>query len=235
MTSVLGIFARFPQAGTTKTRLARDTGSKAAAEIYAAFVHDIIDHVSGLDDCRQVIAITPSEPSAMNWFRETACDGFELVFQSDGCLGSRICTFFASQFEQGRGPVVVIGSDSPDLPLSDIKAAFHLLRTADCVIGPAADGGLTLIGLKRLPPHFLDDVRWSSWQTLSDVLMACRKHQLQIELLPVWYDVDSLENLGTLISLQLAGAENAAPCPRTMNTLSKLGLVPDDSTSAAAT
>jgi glycosyltransferase A (GT-A) superfamily protein (DUF2064 family) len=70
------------------------------------------------------------------------------------------------------GPVVLIGSDVPDIAASDVARAFRELGRRDAVFGPATDGGYWLVGLRRRP-RFLDffgNVRWSTAYTLADTL-----------------------------------------------------------------
>ncbi len=70
------------------------------------------------------------------------------------------------------GPVVIIGSDIPDIAASDIAAAFRALGSKSAVFGPARDGGYWLVGLRRRP-RFIDpfaNVRWSSEHALADTL-----------------------------------------------------------------
>ena len=70
------------------------------------------------------------------------------------------------------GPVVLVGSDVPDIAASDVARAFRELGRRDAVFGPATDGGYWLVGLRRRP-RFLDffgNVRWSTAYTLADTL-----------------------------------------------------------------
>jgi glycosyltransferase A (GT-A) superfamily protein (DUF2064 family) len=88
--------------------------------------------------------------------------------QGPGDLGRRMllpCRTLPS------GPVVLVGSDIPDMRPTHIARAFHLLGRRDLVFGPASDGGFWLIGSRRLRPMprgIFANVRWSSAQTLAD-------------------------------------------------------------------
>jgi glycosyltransferase A (GT-A) superfamily protein (DUF2064 family) len=71
-------------------------------------------------------------------------------------------------------PVVVVGSDIPDLAPRHVAAAFRGLAAADVVIGPADDGGYWLIGMRgarRLHRPFAG-VRWSGPHALADTVAA---------------------------------------------------------------
>jgi glycosyltransferase A (GT-A) superfamily protein (DUF2064 family) len=70
------------------------------------------------------------------------------------------------------GPIVIVGTDIPDIAASDVARAFRELGRRDAVFGPATDGGYWLVGMRRRP-HFLDffaNVRWSTEHALADTL-----------------------------------------------------------------
>lgn len=214
--NTLGMFARRPEAGKTKTRLAATIGDESAAAIYAAFVEDVIARCGPLAD-QFVVAATPEDSPTKDWFEPRLPEQDQLWFQPDGDLGEKIEWFF-NRAESGAGnKVVLIGSDSPDLPNEIVSAAFQQLNGADVVISPATDGGFVLIGLSVPPRDLFSCIRWSSPATLSDVLNACDDHGYRVGLLPLWYDIDTVENLGTLAALQETTAPNAssARCPKT--------------------
>ncbi|MCP4510246.1 MAG: DUF2064 domain-containing protein, partial [Fuerstiella sp.] len=123
---LLGMFARRPAPGKTKTRLAKSIGNDAAAAIYAAFVEDLIHRCEPLAD-QFVVAATPHDDVTASWFRSRTADSTSVEFQPDGGLGDRIEYFFQQAFDKRHTKVVLIGSDSPDLPSAIINRAFHEL------------------------------------------------------------------------------------------------------------
>lgn len=232
--TTLGMFARYPEPGCTKTRLAATIGDVPAADLYACFVQDLMQRTASLAD-EQWIAVTPESKPCLEWFeslcREPVNAERRLMIQPDGDLGQRIAWFFREAAQRGRGPAVLIGTDSPDLPTSRINQAFELLSdgSADVVMSPAADGGFVLIGLRGDPGSLFQTIRWSSPQTLLDTLKAAQLSGKQSILLPAWYDVDHIENLGTLAALQRQpGLTEAAPCPLTADRLEQLMFESED-------
>ena len=141
--------------------------------------------------------------------------------QPEGSLGDRIRWYFESQGSD-KNRVVLVGSDSPDIPADIVLSAFSELHAFDVVIAPATDGGYVLIGLRVAPGPLFDEVAWSSSSTLVDTLTACAKQNLTVRLLQPWYDVDQTENVGTLRSLQMTAESPAAKCPRTTEILKQL-------------
>ncbi len=128
---------------------------------------------------------------------KTALDGYELWSQPSGNLGQKL----AAWFEFGCAAderVVVIGSDSPTLPLEFVERAFDELESADCVIGPALDGGYYLLGLRRTVPELFEGIEWSSSRVLEQTLDAARKQNLRVVQLPPWNDVDEYADLMVL-------------------------------------
>ena len=86
-----------------------------------------------------------------------------------------------------HGPVVIIGADAPGMRARHLRRAFHALRGADAVFGPAADGGYWLIGLnrRRAAPDLFKGVRWSTKHALKDTAQT----------LPAYFDVRMVETL----------------------------------------
>ncbi len=216
--NLLGMFARRPEPGKTKTRLAKSIGNDAAAAVYAAFVEDLICRCEPMGD-QFVVAATPHDDLTASWFRSRAADSTSVEFQPDGDLGDRIEWFFRQAFEKRFNKVVLIGSDSPDLPPAIVNKAFRELDQFDVVLSPAADGGYVLIGLRSFSPGMFAQVNWSAASTLLDTVRAAKEAKRSVTLLQLWYDIDLVENLGTLIALQSQDGSEAAECPATMEAI----------------
>lgn len=219
--NVLGMFARRPEPGKTKTRLAATIGDTEAAELYAAFVEDLSERCPTLADSF-LLAVTPEEQGTTDWFEPRLKTNSRLAYQPSGDLGQRIDWFFREAAGQDAKHIVLIGSDSPDLPDAIIKSAFQKLQEVDVVISPATDGGYVLIGLKQPQPELFTGIRFSAPTTLHDTLAAASQQGLTVELLQPWYDIDVVENLGTLLPLQQLKGSGAADCPATAAVLNRL-------------
>jgi glycosyltransferase A (GT-A) superfamily protein (DUF2064 family) len=86
-------------------------------------------------------------------------------------------------------------SDSPTLPPDHVARAFVALEEADVVLGPCDDGGYYLIGLSAPNSRLLLDVQMSTPRVLEDTLILAREEGLSTELLPMWYDIDTVDSL----------------------------------------
>ena len=115
--------------------------------------------------------------------------GYGQRAQPGGTLSPRL----AAVFSGSRRPVLVIGTDCPQVGARDIADALEALRHDAFVFGPASDGGFWLMGAHApLPKDTFDQVRWSSEQTLSDLEGRIGGRVAKLRTLT---DVDELEGL----------------------------------------
>src|SRR5262249_27123228 len=119
------------------------------------------------------------------------------------------------QFERGARQVVVVGTDSPTVPLDHVRGAFKCLESTDVVLGPATDGGYYLIGSSRPVPLIFTHIRWSASEGLRPTIARVGSLSLKLALLPPWYDVDTLDDWrmlrGHLAAMRHAGLDPLAP------------------------
>jgi glycosyltransferase A (GT-A) superfamily protein (DUF2064 family) len=98
---------------------------------------------------------------------------------------------FAAAFAAGAASVVLTGSDIPGLGSGPVRAAFQKLETAPVVLGPAADGGYYLIGLREPHPPLFEGIPWSTGRVLAQTKERARAQELEVVTLPQLYDVDT--------------------------------------------
>lgn len=206
----LGLFAKRPVAGEVKTRLAAETSPQWAAQVADAFLHDSVSRFGAVDADR-VLAYAPDD--AEPFFANVVSSQWRLTPQGDGDLGVRMARFFERELQAGAKRIVLLGADSPTLPLPLIEQAFAELERADVVIGPATDGGYYLLGCtRRLPPIF-EGITWGSGDVLAQTIQ--RLGDARLALLPPWYDVDTLEDWrmlqGHLAAMRHAGLDAGLP------------------------
>jgi uncharacterized protein len=204
----LGLFAKQPLPGQVKTRLAAETNPQWAASVAEAFLRDLVDRLAAVA-ARRILAFAPA--GAAPYFATLVQKRFELCPQEDGHLGRRMEAFIDQRFQAGSESVVLVGADSPTLPIDFVDQAFRLLQEHDVVLGPATDGGYYLLGCaRRLPPLF-EGIAWGSARVLLDSIRRLTEASLQLAVLPPWYDVDTLSDWwalrGHLAALRAAGQE----------------------------
>lgn len=182
----LVVFVKAPRIGAVKSRLAADIGAVGAWRFYRQSTRDLLRRVGrdGRWTCR--LAITPDTATKDNriWPGDMPRRP-----QGTGDLGARMARAVR---EPPAGPVVIIGSDIPDLDAGHVDRAFRALGDNHMVFGPSPDGGFWLIGAGRrpLPRDLFRAVRWSSQYALADTL-ANLGRRTKVGLLEQLDDIDS--------------------------------------------
>jgi glycosyltransferase A (GT-A) superfamily protein (DUF2064 family) len=126
---------------------------------------------------------------------------------------------FAEAFADGYERVVIVGTDHPTLPLALLGEAFRQLRgPMTCVLAPSDDGGYVFLGLNDLAPALFDR-RFSHDAVFSDTLREASASGLAPVVLPGHYDVDTGDDLATLVAEWRGGARVG---PRTHDALTAL-------------
>lgn len=198
--SVLGIFAKQPLPGQVKTRLCPPLTPVQAARFYHACLRETVQ-LADQGNWRSVLFY-----QGQRQFFSQSFPGLHLAEQTDGDLGQRLAQAFASRFAAGAQQVVIIGSDSPDLPTALIRQAFAGLKDHDAVLAPADDGGYVLVGLRQPASELFEGIPWST----GGVLVATRKRITELQLscleLPGWHDVDNVSDLRQLMQRSPASA-----------------------------
>lgn len=189
------VFAKQPLPGQVKTRLQDTMSAENAAEFYAAMLQDTIDTVRTLSGVTPFIFYQQSSDAA-DYFRTLAPDMTSWEQTGDD-LGMRMRAAFERVFAAGFNEAAIIGTDSPDLPPEHIYEAFALLEYehTDVVFGPAKDGGYYLLALKRAWEELFTGLPWSSDSLLAESIERARDCCLGASLLPLWYDIDTAEDL----------------------------------------
>jgi len=74
-------------------------------------------------------------------------DAARVVAQGEGDWTERQRWLFRTAAARGEERIILVASDSPQLCVSTIIDAFHLLTQHHVVLGPTHDGGYYLIGM----------------------------------------------------------------------------------------
>lgn len=203
------VFAKAPVPGRVKTRLAGVLGTRGAARLYRVLLLRTLAMATAT-------ALGPVElwcaPDSRHGFF-SACRrayGVRLCRQRSGDLGARMAQALRRTLAAGDS-ALLIGGDCVSLSGAELRAAAaHLASGADAVLGPAADGGYVLIGLRRPCRRLFEGIAWGTPQ----VLAATRRrlHRLGVnwsELAPGW-DLDTPADLRRWRRLQVDSA-SASP------------------------
>ncbi len=103
-------------------------------------------------------------------------------------------------FAASGGPVLLAGSDSPDLPLRLVEEAIDHLQRSDVVIVPCRDGGYAIIGLRQPTTELFIDIPWSTPAVLEATRRRCRELGLSYHETAGWDDLDDMADLQRLVA-----------------------------------
>ncbi len=203
----LVLFARAPEPGKVKTRLAPLLGEGGAARLYRAFLEDAAQIYLAREQWASVLAAEPEpgHPLLASLFPPP----WRGEAQAAGDLGERLSAAFEGEFARGAAAVLAVGSDHPALSRSRLSEAFGALREGfDAAVIPAEDGGYCAIALSSRvnPREVFRDVPWSSPRVLSVTFERIESARLTVSKLSSFYDVDRPEDLARL-ARDLAGRD----------------------------
>ncbi|MEO0377388.1 MAG: TIGR04282 family arsenosugar biosynthesis glycosyltransferase [Cyanobacteria bacterium P01_A01_bin.17] len=187
------MFVKAPHPGNVKTRLGKTIGNERAAELYTYFAQDVLVTLCQLpvtpliffapDDARLQIA---------EWLK-----GQQYYPQQGEELGDRMSYAFNCCFDLGYEQALIVGSDSPDLPLNYLQTALEQLEAGQVVLGPSEDGGYYALGFtaENYCPQVFQGIEWSTEKVRSQTLRILERHARPVYELPTWYDIDTLNEL----------------------------------------
>jgi rSAM/selenodomain-associated transferase 1 len=185
------LFARDPILGKVKTRLSPFLQDDVILKLYTCFLQDSLDNIRQVENVDLFVGVAPSNESG--FFTGTLDSDMRLFVQEGEDLGDKMSRAIQDRLVEGYERVVIIGSDSPSLPASYISRALD--SDKDMVLGPSTDGGYYLIGMAGKVVEVFKGVAWGTEKVLSETLEHLERNGASLELLPVWYDVDSPEDL----------------------------------------
>lgn len=199
------VMAKAPRAGEAKTRLAPPLTPAEAAGLAACLFADTVSLATAAG-ASVVVAYAPADGRAPleEVLRERlpveTSGGVRWLEQRGGDLGERLEGVAARAFDEGFGPLLFVGADSPTLPPSCLAAAFVMFARgrADVVLGPTEDGGYYAVGMREPASGLFDSVEWSTPLAYEQTAWNAERLGLRVLELPYWYDVDTPEDLARL-------------------------------------
>lgn len=192
------VFVKYPADGRVKTRLAAELDSTVAVDLYRCFV---LDTLLTLQELEMPFKICYSPDSPKEKLRKWLGEQYSYLPQFGDDLGERMNNAFLQAFKDNFSRVIIIGSDSPDLPTDFLEQAFCALESHDAVLGPTSDGGYYLIGFTKSAflPRAFESISWSSNSVFRRTIDILKQHDRNVYLLPQWHDVDTLADIKPLL------------------------------------
>ncbi len=175
-----------PVPGSVKTRLAETLGAEQACAIYRMMVERVVAEVPEHWRCE----VHGAPPDQLHFLSTWLGTRATYRPQPDGDLGTRLIHASAMAFADGAESVVLLGGDCPWQDRAFFRANVDAQLTHDLGVGPARDGGYTLLAAKKLHQALFEDIPWSTARVLNQTLLRALSLGLRVALLEVLEDVD---------------------------------------------
>ena len=221
--NALIIMAKAPLPNEVKTRLIPLLSPEEASNLYHCFLLDKITQVKSIRETRHFVAYTP--PNSEAFFRSIMPPRFSLINQVGEDLGERLANVSKNLFNRGAEKVIILDSDTPNLPTDHIREGLSQLDNVDVVLGPCEDGGYYLIGMRSCIPELFRGIPWSTSEVAELTMKKANVLGLAVSLLPGWYDVDTIIDLEHLKRDLDSPGNNCYFCENTYRYLSLLDIL----------
>jgi uncharacterized protein len=199
----IGLMCKPPRPGTSKTRLAATLGHEAAAALAHAFLKDTAALVTRACISHHLVKKAYFRPvDASDEISAIIGSDWPLAFCDAGDLGASMYEALEDLLRFTPAGAIIIGSDLPTLPEYRIAEAAACLRAADeraAVVGPSADGGYYLIGIKgAAAAPLLEPMAWSTPDVLEQTRHRAQQSGIHLMEVGPWYDIDEAEDLARI-------------------------------------
>jgi rSAM/selenodomain-associated transferase 1 len=203
------VFIKNPFIGDVKSRLSKGFDRNLTPVLYQKFVEDILNMLKRV---KLPILICYHPPDNKKEFQKWLGNDYQYLPQLGNDLGERLRNCFDLGFKLGFDKLIVIGSDSPDLPDRIIKTAVEKLNDYDIVIGPCEDGGYYIIGFTNHSffPDVFKGIMWSTSTVFKKTVKVLESKDKHFFILEKWCDVDTIEDLKNLYNRNLKTGFNSS-------------------------
>src|ERR1700756_2449271 len=168
----IGVMAKSPSAGYSKTRLCPPLRPEQAARLSAAFLRDTTETMRAAAASVPIAGYAAYAPAGTEEaLIPRLAPGTPLIL-ADGSMpapasvrGFGRCLLHAVRtlFDRGHAAACVLSADTPTLPTAILVTAATLLLTGNerrAVIGTCDDGGYYLLGMRRPHAGLFADIAW---------------------------------------------------------------------------
>jgi rSAM/selenodomain-associated transferase 2/rSAM/selenodomain-associated transferase 1 len=208
------MLTRLPVPGQVKTRLVPALGCARAAEVHRELAERVAAELRPLAATGEAELVVWHEGGTARAMRAWLGSLPRYEPQGVGDLGGRLRALFEQAFAERAARCVAVGSDCPSMTAGHVRRALQELGQNDVVLGPAADGGYWLVGLRAAAAEralgvLFDDMPWGGSRVLAESLDRARAARLALALLDELADVDRPEDLPAWEQLRARQAELA--------------------------
>jgi len=180
--NVVIIFAKKPEIGKVKTRIAEETSTKFAYDFSRACFNDLVNKINNSDYYDLIVGVDNADN--LSWFQKHfALEGIIIEgnkkkiskrmskqkIQSDKF--KKIFSLLLGKNGYNYRKAILIPMDIPFISEEDLISAFARLSQKKFVHGPEGNGGVYLIGVKGpYNKDIFEGVRWSTSHCFDDLL-----------------------------------------------------------------
>ena len=188
-------FAKWPQLGKVKTRLAKDLGDQAALDTHIELTLNVLNNLTSARLATVKLWFDQLLESREGQSLVDACTrkSISTSTQQGNDLGERMYHALSSQLNSFE-KVIIVGSDCPTVDKAYLAGAIKSLDSNDLVLGPAEDGGYVLLGASKVKPALLDNIAWGCGEVLKSTMSNAEGLGLSCALLGTTWDVDEYED-----------------------------------------
>ncbi len=190
MENALIIFVRNLEKGKVKKRLAESIGEDKSLEVYKYLLEYTKDITIS---CKYHLFVFYSDYIHIGDVFDDHV--YSKHLQEGNDLGERMMNAFKKVFDLDCKNICIIGSDCYELQTEILEEAFAKLDESEIVIGPSADGGYYLLGLKKLYPEFFVSKDWGTSTVSDDTFETIKKLGLTFTQLTELNDIDTIDDL----------------------------------------
>lgn len=192
-TTRIVIFAKAPVAGLAKTRLIPALGAEAAARLARRMLLHTLQEASAAAVGPVECCVTP-HPSDPAWQGLPPLEGICWTAQAVGDLGMRMADA-ARRASAASEPVLLVGTDCPQLDAVLLRRAAELLHDSDAVLYPTFDGGYVLLGLRRFDPRLFEQIPWSTAEVADRTIECVHELGWSLAVGGMLHDIDEPTDL----------------------------------------
>lgn len=185
-------FAKWPEVGRVKTRLAPLLGEEGAMQAHIRLTRQVLRNLVATGLSTELWWDRPLQPlpeSAVPILEDLATAGVAQRYQAGSDLGARMTSALLAGLA-GYDKVLIVGSDCPSVDPEYVRAATRALESSDLVLGPSDDGGYVLIGARTAREGMLADVDWGTAKALAQTCHRLQEQGFSYRLLEPRWDVD---------------------------------------------
>ncbi len=199
----VAIMAKASVAGNVKTRLVPPLTYEEAAELNTCCLRDVAANIMTAARQVPIQGFAAYHPlGSERFFEDLLPGGFKLLPPREATIGRSLFHAAHDLLNAGYSSVCLVNADSPTLPTQILVETVRRLRDSGdrVVLGPAADGGYYLIGLKQFHRRLFEEIEWSTERVFRQTLVRAGEIGLAVAPMAEWYDVDDAATLAMLVS-----------------------------------